>query len=237
MTETGAAHGRAGGRIGSGVRLRKKLASAPRMTVLAVVDKSSTAKRKRTELEPEAVPSATALTQAHVVASKAAGEAFADMAGVSPPTKKLIVAAALAGAAASHAVQPHVPAAAPLKGGKAKMPPRACSPLPPIEGQEPNVAETSTAPAPKSSMALTLKALPRGTRVVVQPAVKYVPYTWTDVVEIGTRVRSGEITMAQLSRKNEDGTWFYGIPRQTCINLKGSSTRRRASHTRSCCIV
>ena len=109
------------------------------------------------------MPSATALTRAHIVASKAAGEAFADLAGVSPPTKKLIVAAALAGAAASHAVHPHVPAAAPLKGGKAKMPSRACSPLPPIE-EEPNVAETSTAPAPKSSTALTLKALPRGTK-------------------------------------------------------------------------
>jgi hypothetical protein len=48
MPETGAAHGRAGGgRIGSGVRLRNKLASAPRMTVLAVVDSSSTAQRKR----------------------------------------------------------------------------------------------------------------------------------------------------------------------------------------------
>jgi hypothetical protein len=171
------------------------------------------------------------------VASKAAGEAFADLAGVSPPTKKLIVAAALAGAAASHAVQPHVPAAAPLKGGKAKMPSRACSPLPPIE-EEPNVAETSTAPAPKSSTALTLKALPRGTKCggTARCEVR-VPCTWTDVVEVCTRVRSGEITMAQLSSKNEDGTWFYGIPRQTCINLKGSSTRRRASHTRSCCIV
>ena len=40
MPETGAAHGRAGGRIGSGVRLRKKLTSAPRMAVLAVVPSS-----------------------------------------------------------------------------------------------------------------------------------------------------------------------------------------------------
>ena len=195
MPTTGASRGREGGRIGAGVRASKALANAPRVRVVGTLSKAAGKQRASEAMAPQPARTETFSAEALKRAMEAA-KAAAESMGITPSKHVAVMASAVAGVMA---VQPQ-PAG--CKAGSSSAPRVAPSPI----------------RAPTIEEAQSLSGHGRGQLVIVKPAAQYTArkeYEFDDVCALGSKLLAKTLVVADLSKKNADGSWLHHIPRTT----------------------
>lgn len=195
MPTTGAAHGRAGGKIGAGKRARYGLARAPRITVVEVKPSTAGNKRKRGETSEET----QALSGMQQEALQIAATQMSTQLGLNAHMASIVQAAMLAGAASSSSLQPVAPSSAATPttnlskkaAGKQRVPAAAQASSSTESIVEPAVGAAPVTPAPN----LQLRGHPRGSTATIKLPGTYGGYTFDDICKVLTRVRNKEITI------------------------------------------
>ena len=182
---SGAAYGRLGGLLSGGARSRKSLANAQRVRIV----------------EPNSAPSLSTTIAGKVEVlrktqkrRKSAGDRPD---GMSAGREALLEIAASAARAAESAV---AAAASAQAAAEAKEPP------PPSKR-----SANSNKPAP-------LFSAKRGEVVGMIVSATYgarKTYDWDDIVDVGQKIASGALTMADINHKDENGNWVQKVPYTT----------------------
>ena len=183
---SGAANGRLGGRLSGGARARKSLADAPRVRFV----------------QPTSAPSLGSAIAGQVAVLKKRRKSAGDAPnGTSAERGVLREIAASAACAAETALAAAAAAQAAVDAEEPPPPPKALK----------RSTNSNVPPAP-------LFSAKRGAVVEVIAAATYgarKTYDWDDVVDLGQKIESGALKIADVNNKDENGNWIHKVPYTT----------------------